>query len=86
MTLALRSDIGARGDVTVTSKAAAIPPVQLFTKASAGRDLERSGVVYYLLLQPSLQSSPCGKDLLTRLAAGYDGVPRHHVDYETKIK
>eukprot|EP00731_Ephydatia_muelleri_P028678 Em0020g322a len=38
-----RSDTGVRGDVTVKSKVAGIPPVQLFTKATAGRDLERPG-------------------------------------------
>eukprot|EP00731_Ephydatia_muelleri_P025228 Em0017g311a len=32
---------GVRGDVTVTSKAAELPPIQLFTRASAGQDLER---------------------------------------------
>ena len=64
VTLASRSDTGVRGDVTVTSKAAEIPLIQLFTRASAGRDLER-----FALWQKSTK----------HLAAGCVGEPHHHL-------
>ena len=61
VTLDSQSDTGGRGNVTVISKAAEIPPIQL-TKALVGRDLVRSGLVHYLL-QSSLQGLPYGKNL-----------------------